>query len=105
MTGNRQDLIREELEKHFQPTELLIKDQSQLHAGHEGARDGKGHFDVTIVSKAFDGINRIQRHRMVYDADGINRIQRHRMVYDALSKLIETDIHALRIKAFAPSER
>jgi BolA protein len=90
MTGNRQDLIREELEKHFQPTELLIKDQSQLHVGHEGARDGKGHFDVTIVSKAFDGINRIQRHRMVYDA---------------LSKLIETDIHALRIKAFAPSER
>ena len=90
MTENRQDQIRKELEKHFQPTELLIKDQSQLHAGHEGARDGKGHFDVTIVSQKFDGINRLQRHRMVYDA---------------LRKLIETDIHALRIKAFAPSER
>ena len=90
MTRDRPTLIREELEKHFQPTELLIKDQSQLHAGHEGARDGKGHFDVTIVSQAFDGINRIQRHRMVYDA---------------LSQLLETDIHALRIKAFAPSER
>ena len=90
MTADRQSLIRKELEKCFEPTELLIKDQSQLHAGHEGARDGKGHFDVTIVSQAFDGINRIQRHRMVYDA---------------LSKLIETDIHALRIKALAPSER
>ncbi len=90
MTGDRQALIRKELEKHFQPTELLIKDQSQLHAGHEGARDGKGHFDVTIVSQAFDGVNRVQRHRMVYDA---------------LSKMLETDIHALRIKAFAPSER
>ncbi len=90
MTEDRQALIRKELEKHFQPTELLIKDQSQLHAGHEGARDGKGHFDVTIVSQAFDGISRIQRHRMVYDA---------------LSKMIETDIHALRIKAFAPSDR
>ena len=90
MSGDREARIREELEKHFQPTELLIKDQSQLHAGHEGARDGKGHFDVTIVSQAFDGINRVQRHRMVYDA---------------LSKLIETDIHALRIKAIAPSER
>ena len=90
MTENRQDQIRKELEKSFQPTELLIKDQSQLHAGHEGARDGKGHFDVTIVSQKFDGINRLQRHRMVYDA---------------LRKLIETDIHALRIKAFAPSER
>lgn len=90
MTEDRQALIRTELEKHFQPTELVIKDQSQLHAGHEGARDGKGHFDVTIVSQAFAGANRIQRHRMVYDA---------------LSKLLETDIHALRIKAFTPSER
>lgn len=90
MKEDREALIRRELEKHFQPTELLIKDQSQLHAGHAGARDGKGHFDVTIVSAAFDGVNRLQRHRMVYDA---------------LSQLIETDIHALRIKAYAPAER
>lgn len=90
MTEDRQAQIRTELEKSFQPTELLIKDQSQLHAGHEGAKDGKGHFDVTIVSEAFAGVNRVQRHRMVYDA---------------LGKLLETDIHALRIKAFAPSER
>lgn len=90
MNQDRQALIRGALEKSFQPTELLVKDQSQLHAGHEGAKEGKGHFDVTIVSQAFDGVNRIQRHRMVYDA---------------LGDLIETDIHALRIKAFAPSER
>lgn len=83
-------MIRKELEEYFQPAELLIKDQSQLHAGHEGAKDGKGHFEVTIVSQAFDGVPRVQRHRMVYDA---------------LGKLLETDIHALRIKAFAPSER
>ena len=89
MIEDRQAQIRTELEKSFQPTELLIKDQSHLHAGHEGAKDGKGHFDVTIVSEAFAGINRVQRHRMVYDA---------------LRKLLETDIHALRIKAFAPSE-
>ena len=90
MTKSRQAQIRTELEKSFQPTELLIKDQSHLHAGHEGAKDGKGHFDVTIVSEAFAGVNRVQRHRMVYDA---------------LGKLLETDIHALRITAFAPSER
>jgi BolA protein len=89
MNESRQAQIRTELEKSFQPTELLIKDQSHLHAGHEGAKDGKGHFDVTIVSEAFAGVNRVQRHRMVYDA---------------LGKLLETDIHALRIKAFAPSE-
>ncbi len=90
MTESRRAQIRTELENSFQPTELLIKDQSHLHAGHEGAKDGKGHFDVTIVSEAFVDVNRVQRHRMVYDA---------------LGKLLETDIHALRIKAFAPSER
>ena len=90
MSRDRQALIRLELEKNFQPSELLIKDQSHLHAGHAGARDGKGHFDVTIVSPVFEGANRVQRHRMVYDA---------------LNQLIETDIHALRIKAFTPSER
>ena len=90
MNPDRQSQIESELERSFEPTELLVKDQSHLHAGHAGARDGKGHFDVTIVSQAFDGQNRVQRHRMVYDA---------------LSQMIETDIHALRIKAFTPSER
>ncbi len=90
MSRDRQALIRNALDMHLKPTELSIKDQSQLHAGHEGARDGKGHFDVTVVSDAFEGLNRIQRHRIVYDA---------------LSDLLETDIHALRIKAFTPSER
>lgn len=90
MTTDRSARIRKELEARFAPTELLIKDQSHMHAGHEGARDGRGHFDVTIVSTSFEGQNRIQRHRMVYDA---------------LTDLLATDIHALRIKAFTPSER
>ncbi|MDH4072539.1 MAG: BolA family transcriptional regulator [Gammaproteobacteria bacterium] len=83
-------MIREALESAFSPVALQVKDQSHLHAGHEGARDGKGHFDVTIVSAEFEGRNRIQRHRMVYDA---------------LTQLLATDIHALRIKAFTPVER
>lgn len=90
MSRNREQLIQQKLEAHFQPTELLIKDQSQLHAGHAGARDGRGHFDVTIVSDAFEGQNRIRRHRMVYDA---------------LGDLMATDIHALRIKALTRAER
>ena len=90
MSGNRPALIREVLEAKFAPTELLIKDQSHLHAGHEGAQDGRGHFDVTVVSTEFEGQSRIQRHRMVYDA---------------LNNLLTTDIHALRIKAYTPSER
>jgi len=90
VNDDRVESIRDALERQFEPTELLVKDQSQLHAGHEGARDGKGHFDVTIVSAAFDGQNRIARHRMVYDA---------------LAELLKSDIHALRIKAVDPSER
>ncbi len=90
MTTDREQQIRQCLEDTFHPTDLFIKDQSQLHAGHEGAKDGKGHFDVTIVSLTFDGKNRIERHRMVYDA---------------LGSLLESDIHALRIKAYTPSER
>ena len=90
MSADRAGLIREALEAAFDPANLLIKDQSHLHAGHEGAKDGRGHFDVTIVSESFAGQNRIQRHRMVYDA---------------LTELLVTDIHALRIKAFTPSER
>jgi BolA protein len=83
-------LIRQRLEQSLDPLELLIKDQSQLHTGHEGARDGKGHFDITVVSQAFTGASRVKRHRMVYDA---------------LRDLLESDIHALRISAYAPSER
>ena len=90
MTSSRESEIRQRLETVFGPQELSVKDQSQLHIGHEGAKDGKGHFDVTLVSQAFTGVNRVQRHRMVYDA---------------LRDLLESDIHALRIKAYAPSER
>jgi BolA protein len=74
----------------FEPQELLVKDQSRLHVGHAGAEDGKGHFDVMIVSTVFVGLSRVRRHRMIYDA---------------LSDLIESDIHALRIRAYTPTER
>lgn len=90
MTEKRTDSIRRMLTSAFAPTELLVNDQSHLHAGHEGAKDGKGHFEVTLVSEAFEGCGRLTRHRMVYDALGV---------------LMESDIHALRINALSPSER
>ena len=89
MNPLREDKIREYLEE-LDPQELSIKDQSQLHIGHEGAKDGKGHYDLLVVSQAFEGVNRVQRHRMVYDA---------------LRDLLDSEIHALRIRAYAPSER
>ena len=90
MNSSREERIRQCLRKTLDPQELSIKDQSQLHIGHEGAKDGKGHYDLLLVSRAFEGVNRVQRHRMVYDA---------------LRDLLESDIHALRISAYAPSER
>lgn len=90
MSTNRVAEIERRLRQAFAPTELQVKDQSHLHAGHAGARDGLGHFEVTIVADAFEGRGRIERHRLIYAA---------------LGTLMETDIHALKINAYAPAER
>ena len=90
MTEERVATIERLLRDALAPIDLLVKDQSHLHAGHAGAQDGKGHFEVTIVSDGFNGVGRIGRHRMVYAA---------------LGEFMATDIHALRINAFSPSER
>lgn len=89
MTADRVTEIEQRLTKTFEPSDLLVKDQSHLHAGHAGAKEGKGHFEVRIVSESFSGQSRLARHRMVYDA---------------LGSFIDSDIHALRITAIAPSE-
>ena len=82
-------MMRERLEDAFAPSEMNIEDQSHLHAGHAGAKSGKGHFDLTIVSDKF-------RDQTL--------IQRHRAIYSALGELMETEIHALSIDARCPSE-
>lgn len=87
MSEDRIKRIEALLTEAFAPSKLQIKDQSHLHAGHAGAKDGRGHYEVTIVASAFAG----QRP-----------LARHRMIYDALGSLMETDIHALRINASAP---
>jgi BolA protein len=74
------------LTEAFSPERLLVKDQSHLHAGHVGAREGRGHFEVIIVADAFAGCSRIESHRLIYDA---------------LGELMTTDIHALSIRASA----
>lgn len=88
-TSNGVLLIRQRLSQVLEPTELAISDDSHLHAGHAGAREGKGHYSVQITSDRFEGLNPIKRHRLVYEA---------------LGKLMETDIHALKIDARAPGE-
>ncbi|MDP6436193.1 MAG: BolA family protein [Gammaproteobacteria bacterium] len=68
----------------LEPSSLEIEDQSHLHAGHAGAREGKGHFRIVIASSHFSGKSLIQKHRLIYEA---------------LGSLMETDIHALSIEA------
>ncbi len=89
MTASRVEQIQTRLLEALQPEHLQIDDESHQHIGHEGAKDGRGHFYVQIVSSQFDGKRALQRHRMIYQA---------------LGELMETDIHALRIEAFAANE-
>ena len=87
--NERATTIEKLLTDAFAPSEVLVKDQSHLHAGHAGAKEGKGHFDVKIVSEDFAGQSRINRHRMVYDA---------------LGSFMQSDVHALRINAISPMD-
>jgi BolA protein len=80
--------IEAALRESLQPAVLTITDDSHLHAGHAGAREGR-HFSVHIVSERFNDLSRIKRHRLVYDA---------------LHLLIPRGIHALAIDARAPGE-
>jgi BolA protein len=86
---DRIQLIRTRLQTSLTPIAIHIVDESHLHANHPGAKSGGGHFNLEIVSNAFDEKSQIERHRMIYSALG-----------DAIGK----DIHALSIKAKAPSE-
>ena len=70
------------------PTAVEVLDDSHLHAGHAGAREGR-HFTVRVVSAAFNGLSRVARHRLVYDA---------------ARTLIAEGIHALAIEARTPTE-
>ncbi len=87
--SNRIELIRTRLTDALSPTSLDIIDDSHKHVGHPGAASGGGHFTVHIVAKAFAG------HHL---------LQRHRLIYDALGDAMETEIHALSIKAHTPDE-
>lgn len=89
MTAQRVARIEQRLREVFSPEAVEVIDDSAAHAGHAGARDGKGHFNVLIVADAF-------RDR--------SRLARHRLVNEALKDMLKTDIHALSIKAMTPDE-
>jgi BolA protein len=82
------EAIEAALRQALQPSAIEVQDDSHLHAGHAGAREGR-HFSVRITSARFAGCNRVARHRLVYDA---------------LRLLMPAGIHALAIEARAPDE-
>ena len=84
------DVITEKLTKAFAPQSLDVVDESHQHAGHAGHRPGgETHYRVYIVSEAFRGKSRLQRHRMVNDT---------------LVRELQGGVHALAIHASAPGE-
>ena len=72
----------------FEPLALQVTEDSHLHAGHAGAREGR-HFSVRIVTPRFQGLTRLARHRLVYDA---------------LARWMPRGIHALALSTLTPAE-
>ncbi|MDR2013476.1 MAG: BolA family transcriptional regulator [Rhodanobacter sp.] len=85
----RAQRIRDRLSAALAPIDIVVEDESHRHVGHAGARDGRGHFRVRVVSAVFVGMPLLARHRAVYAA---------------LGELMQSDIHMLAIDARAPAE-
>ena len=83
--SDRIAMIERRLRSALTIDSIEIVDEGHLHIGHPGASSGGGHFQVTIVADNFEGLPTLARHRLIYDALG-----------DAM----QTEIHALSIKAF-----
>jgi BolA protein len=84
---SREQRLRERLVARFAPVQLVIEDESHLHAGHAGAAGGHSHYRVRIVAEVFRGMPAVARHRLVYAA---------------VDDMLTSDIHALAIEALAP---
>jgi BolA protein len=85
-----EEQIKQKIEEKFQPEFLELINESHKHKGHAGD-DGSGqtHFKLLVVSNAFEGCNRMQRHRLVYSA---------------LKQLFDAGLHALSIEACTSAE-
>lgn len=86
---NRPQRIRELLAAGLATEDIDIIDESHLHAGHAGAASGGGHYRLRVISIRFEGVNKVGRHRLVYDC---------------LREMMQKDIHALAMTLLTPSE-
>ncbi len=83
------DRLRQLVQDALRPVELAIRDDSAAHAGHAGASTGKGHYHIRVAAKQFAGLSVLAQHRLVYQA---------------VAPLFETEVHALSLDTFAPSD-
>jgi len=84
-------IITQKVQKALNPSEIEVIDESHLHAGHSGAREGgESHFAISVTSEQFSGLSRLQRHKLIYTI---------------LDFEMKSGIHALRISAKAPEEK
>jgi BolA family transcriptional regulator, general stress-responsive regulator len=84
------DWITATLQERLDPIRLVVEDESQQHFGHAGWREGgETHFRIDVVSRAFEGKSRVERHRVVNAA---------------LAGAFERGLHALAIQGKAPGE-
>jgi len=84
------DWITQTLQERLHPSQLTVTDESEQHRGHGGWREGgETHFRVYIVSEAFSGKSRVERHRLVNEV---------------LKGAFDRGLHALAVQAKAPGE-
>lgn len=88
MTTTVAEVIESRLQQALTPISLEVQDDSHLHAGHAGAREG-GHYTVRLRSARFTGLTRVARHRLVYSS---------------LGNLQTLGVHALALDTRSPEE-
>ena len=82
-------MIRQRLVDELDAVDVSVVDEGHKHIGHPGAATGLGHFAVSLRSPRFDGLSVLERHRLVYAA---------------LGEMMQTDIHAVSIRARGSDE-
>ncbi|MCE9625056.1 MAG: BolA family transcriptional regulator [Deltaproteobacteria bacterium] len=83
------ETIEATLREKLKPEVLRVEDDSAKHRGHAGARQGGGHYIVTLVAPAFEGLGLVDQHRLVNEA---------------LKDLFGRDIHALALNTYSPTQ-
>jgi BolA protein len=81
------DILEARLHEGLEATHVEVIDESHLHAGHAGAKDGGGHFRAVIVSDRFAGLNRVKAQQLVFGV---------------VDEWMGREIHALSMKTFTP---